>query len=64
VAILKNNWHIVIESLTVVVLLQYFYNTWMGKPIILSNSELQKIFKESDVLIHAEVLAVSHKNNT
>lgn len=53
-----------IESLTVVVLLQYFYNTWMGQPVILSISELQKILKESNVLIHAEVLALSHKNST
>jgi hypothetical protein len=36
----------------------------MGQPIILSISELQKILKESDVLIHAEVLAVSHRNKT
>jgi len=62
VALLKNTWHIIIES--VVVLLQYFYNTWMGQPIILSISELQKILKESNVLIHAEVLAVCLKNNT
>lgn len=61
-ALLKNTWHIIIES--VVVLLQYFYNTWMGQPIILSISELQKILKESNVLIHAEVLAVCLKNNT
>jgi hypothetical protein len=53
-----------IESLTVVVLLQYFYNTRMGQPIILSISEQQKLFKESDVLIHAEVLVVSCQNNT
>jgi hypothetical protein len=63
VAILKNTWHIVIESLTVV-LLQYFYNTRVGQPIRLSIPELQKLFKKSDVLIHAEVLAVSHQNNT
>lgn len=61
-ALLKNTWHIIIES--VVVLLQYFYNTWMGQPIILSISELQKILKGSNVLIHAEVLAVCLKNNT
>jgi len=53
-----------IESLTLVVLLQYFYNTWLEQPIILSISELQKLFKESGVLILAEVLAVSRQNNT
>jgi hypothetical protein len=49
------------EYITVVVLMQYMYIIWIGQPIILSTSELQKIFQESVVLIHAEVSAVSQK---